>query len=301
MQLLYKRQTLIKSISLMGAMAAINIVFSFLTNFVPFLAVLLIIFLPLTSAVVEVCCKDRYFPIYALATIGLSIVVTLSSFDFTLFYVVPSIVTGYVFGLVSKKNLPNFLAIFIASVIQTGLSFAFIPLIKLITERDLIQDIARIFNISDRTYFDNLLILIFFLVALVQTILSFIVVHNELEKMGQKSDKGKSYELITDCASIVSCVAMIGFAFVYLPIAYICLGFAWYFAVFSIYYAIINKQKWLAISMGASFLITLFLYAAFNTKLQKGYELLLLGITPTLISLLSISFYFLKKQKTEIK
>lgn len=285
----------------MGAMAAINVIFSLLTNFVPFLAVLLIIFLPLTSAVVEVCCKDRYFPIYALATIGLSIVVSLSSFDFTLFYVVPSIVTGYVFGLISKKNLPNYLAIFIAAFIQTELSFAFIPLIRLITERDLIQDLIRIFNITNRTYFDNLIILVFFIVALIQTFLSFIIVHNELEKMGQKNDSTKSYELAASCAAIFSCLAIIGFYFIYIPISFVCLGFAMYFAGFSVYYAAKKGQKLLLILMGVSLLINIFMYAALNSKLQTGSELLLIGITPVLISLLSMLFYFLKKQNSKIK
>lgn len=301
MSLLYKRNSLIKTICLMASMAAINIVLSFLTNVVPFLALLLVIFLPLTSSVVEVCCKDRYFPIYALATIGLSIVVSLSSFDFTLFYVVPSIITGYVFGLASKRGLPHFLAIFVAAVIQTELSFAFIPLLKLITERDLILDLVRIFNITDRTYFDNLIVLIFFLVAVAQTFLSFIVVNNELQKMGSKTENDDTHELATSFSALISCLGMIGFYFLYVPISYVCMGFAWYFAAFTVFFAIKERQKLACIFMGCSLLATIFLYAALNRKMPTGNELLLLGIVPVLISCISILFYFLKKQNSKIK
>ena len=66
--------------------------------------------------------------------------------DFTLFYLVPSIIAGYIFGLMSKKGISSFWAIFVAAVIQTGLSFAFIPLTTLITEInfiDLLKDLLK--------------------------------------------------------------------------------------------------------------------------------------------------------------
>ena len=166
----------------MSFFVAINVICSFLTTIIPVVSIVLIIFLPLTYAVVEINCKDRWFPIYAFATIGLSIVVTLSSIDFTIFYIVPSIFTGYIFGLFTKKQLPSMYAIFFATAIQTALSFAFIPLIELITGSNLIDVFVKIFRISDRFWFDNLLLLVFFVVALMQVILSFIVVSNELRK-----------------------------------------------------------------------------------------------------------------------
>ena len=82
----YKKETLIRTICFMSFFVAINVLCSFLTTVLPLLSVILIIFLPLTSAMVEVLCKDRWFPIYAIATIGLSIVVSLSSIDFTIFF-----------------------------------------------------------------------------------------------------------------------------------------------------------------------------------------------------------------------
>ena len=162
MSSVYKKETLIRTISFMSFFVAINVICSFLTTIIPVVSTILIIFLPLTSAVVEVNCKDRWFPIYAFATIGLSIVVTLSSIDFTIFYIVPSIFTGYIFGLFTKKNLSSMYAIFFATIIQTALSFAFIPLIEIITGSNLLDVFVKIFRISDRFWFDKLVLLIFF-------------------------------------------------------------------------------------------------------------------------------------------
>lgn len=297
MALFSKKETLIRSMPLMAMMAAINVIFSLFTAFVPLLSVILIIFIPLTSTLVEVYCKDRYFPIYAIATLGLSVVVSLSAIDFTLFYLIPSIVTGYVFGLMAKKNFPSLWGILIASILQTGISFAFIPLIQLITEHNLIEDIIKILNVTDRTYFNNLLILMFFVVSLIQTILSFIVVNNELRKFGVKNDNEKDWRLPVSLATILSSGIAVGLYFVYVPISLLCVGFAWYFAVFSLIFEITRKQKISTIIMASMLLVNLFAFAGLNQFVEKGSEFILLGIAPLCISLISLGFYFLKKQK----
>lgn len=292
-----KKETLIRSIPLMAMMAAINVIFSLFTTFIPFLSVILIIFIPLTSTLVEIYCKDRYFPIYAIATLGLSICVSLSAIDFTLFYLIPSIITGYVFGLMAKKNFPNLWGIFTASVLQTAISFAFIPLIQLITEHNLIDDIKTMLKVGDSIYFNNLIIVLFFAVSLVQTLLSYIVVSNEIKKFGIENKENKDWRLPVSFASIASIILSIILSFFYMPISLICTGFAWYFATFCAIFEIKNKNKISVILMLTTLLINLFLFALLNQRFAKGNELILFGIAPLLISIISIAFYFLKKQK----
>ena len=69
----------------MAIFAAINIVLTLIANFVPFVTVFLVIFLPLTSAIVEVACKDKYFPIYGFGTLGLCIAVSFWNLDSVIF------------------------------------------------------------------------------------------------------------------------------------------------------------------------------------------------------------------------
>jgi len=279
----------------MAFFVAINVICSFLTNTLPLLSIILIIFLPLTSAVVEVNCKDRWFPIYAFATIGLSIVVTLSSIDFTLFYVVPSIFTGYIFGLFAKKHLPSMYAIFFASIIQTILSFAFIPIIELITEKNLIDVFVEIFRISDVFWFNTLLLLIFFIVALMQTILSYIVVENELKKFTHESTWRVYQNNVACFSSLAATILSVIFGFFYVPMSLLFVGISIYFSVFVVIAEVCAKNKVALIADGVILFVSLLLYALLNKFFSSGAELILLTIAPTLISVLSISYSFLKK------
>ena len=291
----YKKQTLIRTISFMAFFVAINVVCSFLTVVLPLLGLILIILLPLTSAVVEVYCKDRWFPIYAFATIGLSIVVTLSSIDFTIFYVVPSIFTGYIFGLFAKKHLPSMYAIFIATIIQTLLSFAFIPLIELITGTNLIMSFAKILRISDIFLFKSLILLIFFIVSLIQTILSFIVVKNELTKITQETLWTSIQEKVSSYSALAGCFLAIGMLFIYVPVCYLLVGVSFYFAVFVIIEMFKNNNRLGLILASISLFAELLLFALLNRYFSDGKEFILLLIAQFMISMYSICCSFLKK------
>ena len=297
MSSVYKKETLIRTISFMSFFVAINVICSFLTTVVPILGIILIIFLPLTSAVVEVNCKDRWFPIYAFATIGLSIVVTLSSIDFTIFYIVPSIFTGYIFGLFSKKKLPAMYAIFFATVIQTGLSFAFIPLIQLITGSNLFDVFIKIFRISNKFWFDTLILLIFFVVALMQVVLSFIVVTNELKKFSPEMMQNHTQTQIASFSSLWAAILAAGFAFFYLPGSLLFVGISFYFAVFVVIDEVYFKNKIALILDGVFAFATLLLYALLNKYFLEGTDLVLLCITPVFVSIFSIFHSFLKKSR----
>ena len=281
----------------MSFFVAINVICSFLTTVAPILSIGLIIFLPLTSAVVEVLCNDRWFPIYALATIGLSIVVSLSSIDFTIFYVVPSIFTGYIFGLFSKRNLPAMFAIFFATVIQTALSFAFIPLLQLITGSNLIDVFAKIFGIFNTFWLNNLILLIFFAVALIQIILSFIIVKNELEKFGQETTWKLDKVNFSNIAVVSSIVLSVVFSFFYLPGMFLLIGFSYYFAVFVVASQVKIEKKPCLILDGAYVFVGILLYALLNKFIKDEIEFLLMLIPVFLISLTSILDSFLKKSK----
>ena len=292
-----KKETLIRTICFMSFFVAINVICSFLTTVLPLLSIALIIFLPLTSAVVEVLCKDRWFLIYAFATIGLSIVVSLQSIDFTLFYIVPSIFTGYIFGLCAKRHIPSMFAIFIASLIQTGLSFAFIPLIKLITDQNILDVFVKIFGISDRFWFENLILLIFFIVALMQVTLSYIVVNNELKKFIEPEEFKVNQKLIASYSSLTAVLVSVILVFFSIPVCFLYIAFAFYFLVFIIIEHFKEKSKLQLIFDGISLFITILLYAALNKFFSSGKDFILLLITPGLISISSILHSFLKKSK----
>ena len=291
----YKRQTLIRTICFMAFFVAINVICSFMTTLLPLFSAFLIIFLPLTSTIVEINCKDRWFPIYAIATVGLSIVVTLSSIDITLFYVVPSIFTGYIFGLFAKRDLPKMYAIFLSTILQTLLSYMFIPLLNLIADIDLIDLFAKMFRISDIFLFKTTILLLFFLLSLVQIVLSFIVVENELKKFNQHFEELKNEEQIAGYSSIGCSLLAVIFSFIYLPLTYLFVGFSFFFATFVIFnQAKVNKVLPLILD-AVSLFIGLLLFALLNNLFDIGYSFTLLAIPTFLIGITSMLYSFLKK------
>ena len=293
----YKRQTLIRAISFSALFVAINVLCSFLAMAIPVVGFILIIFLPLTSALVEINIKDRWFPIYALATIGLSIVATLSSIDFTLFYIVPSIFTGYIFGLSMKRGIPNLLAIFIAALIQTILSFAFVKLLNLITSIDIIAIFAKILGISNIFLFNSFVFVFFFVVGLIQVILSFIVVVNELPKFGVKQNVKINEQFVSFVSIGVSIILSGLFALFYMPLSLLFIIFTFYFAAFTLFYQFRNRNKISLIIDGAGLFIQILLFALLNQMIEGLYVFLLLLVWPFIIFCVSIFHYFLKKSK----
>ena len=293
-----KSDSLIHAICLMAFCAAINIVCSLLNLFVPLAGVFLVILLPLTSAIVEANFEERYFPIYAIATIGLSMAVTPSTFDFTLFYIVPSMLTGFVFGFAEKRGIPDRFAIFVASAVQTIVSLLFVPVIEFITERNIIDDLAEIFGISNRFFYDNAIFLIFFIFSLAQIILSFIVINEEMKKFGFVEKKDIKYQdLITPGACILAAIIGPEFVNTFMTVTYAFVGVCYYFATFVVIDQIKAKEKTFLIIDGSILLAQIFLYAGVNQFITDGKDFLLFIFAPVIISCVSIVHYFLKKPK----
>lgn len=297
MNLLKKRETIVQNIALMAIMAAINVVVSLIAGISVIASTFLIIILPLTSAIVEISCKGRYFPIYALATIGLSCVLTLWNLDITLFYVVPSIVTGFIFGYISKKSIHYTWGVIIAALLQTVLSLAFIPLLNLLFQIDFIGNLLKIFKISDQQIGNIFLIVAFFGISLIQVILSYIVVSNEVKKFEDKEQPDHiDYKMFNGIGALLG-LTTIGFSFLSLPVAYLTAMVTFYFGIMSVVQSIIEKKISILIFDGALTIVTVFLVAIFYTSMPTNSGMLLTAIAPTCICLLSFIFYFLKKQK----
>ena len=154
MQFFKKRETLVQNISYMALMAAINVVFVLLTTFIPYLFFLIVFVLPLTSTIVMLFCKKRYFIIYALATLSLCLLITISNIGDTLFYVLPSIITGAVFGLMLERGINNTWIIIINTMIQAIITYASFPIISLFTGINVIDAFVNLFKLGDFKYID---------------------------------------------------------------------------------------------------------------------------------------------------
>ena len=276
-------------------MAAINVIFVLLTTLVPFLVFLIVFVLPLTSTIVTLHCKKRYFPIYAVATIGLCMLCTIWKIDDTIFYVIPSIISGFVFGFLVERKIPSFWIILSATLIQIGFTYASIPLIKVMTGRDIIQDFATVFLIKDFIYLDYVTPCFIFFLALAQEILAFVIIREELPKFGYALEEPRNVPLSLALSIGTSIVLVIVFAFVYGPLAYLFTLIGLFLTIYAITYLIIQNKIIIYILLGASLLVSFFLFAVFYSMVKAPLGLLFINILFFIVSIIVLFNNYLVK------
>lgn len=291
-----KRETITQNIAYMGIMAAINVAFVLVATLLPFLLFILVFVLPLTSVIVTVFCKKRYYLIYAVSTLILCCLVTsYSSISDTLFYVLPSLITGFIFGTLIEKQIPSILIIAITTFIQGMFSYASIRLIELIYGRNIIIDFATIFNLQNYPYLYYIVPIFIFVLALVQQSISYIVIINELPKFGINENDNKNIEIYAICCTFLMSILSLIFAFVAPTISYPLMLGSMLFGIFQAVYLLSQKKKWLFISIGSLFIFSIIFTLAIYSYIPKPLGFLtfqIFFISITIINL--INKYLLK-------
>lgn len=184
MSIFKKRETPIQNIAYMSIMAAINVIFVLLSNILPLLLFLLIFLLPLTSAIVTLYCKKRYYPIYFITTLALCILV---SFGFTIFdtliYVFPSLITGFIFGVSFEKNVPGIMIIVGNTIIQFLLSIlTFYVLGYIITNLNMMNVLINAFGLKDFPYKDTFTLIFLYVISMIQITLTYMFIKLQIKR-----------------------------------------------------------------------------------------------------------------------
>lgn len=272
-----KRETLVQNIAFMAIMAAINVVFVLLTTLVPFLVFLIIFVLPLTSTMVTLVCKKRYFVIYAISTIALCMITTMWKIDDTIFYVIPSIITGFTFGIMSEKGIPAPWIILSNTILQVGLNFASVPLIQLMFNRNIITDFATVFGVANFTYLDTLALCFIFVISLIQMIFSYMVSKEEIQKLGFsfKPFSGKHPSFLIGLGTMQ--ILTIIFSFIYTPIACLATLISLFFTAVMLVPLLLEKKKWIYVSLISLLIVTFFLFGGLYSYIPAPNGILLVN------------------------
>lgn len=283
-----KKETLVQNIAYMGIMAAINVVFVLLTTFVPILFVLIVFVLPLTSTVVALHCEKKYFPIYALATIALCLICTIWKIDDTIFYVIPSIITGFVFAILVEKGLSAPWIILSTVIIQVIFTYLSIPLITLITGRSIVETFAVAFGVKDFPYLDYLVPCFIFTMSFLQSVLSFIIINEEIKKFGfELAPTNFNSWFFSTGIGVCGTFALI-FALTYRPLSFIFILGIVYFGVLLMVGLIGAQKNWIYIALVGSFIISIFLFAIIYPHMPAPLGLLLVSIYFVFVGIISI-------------
>lgn len=290
MQVFKKQDSLIKNIAYMGLMTAVNVIFVILTYFIPFLLFVLVFTLPLCSAIITYYCKKMYFPLYVIAVGTICFLIDPAD---TLFYVIPSLLTGFVFGISIEFKIPSIFILVFATLMQFGISLLTIPLINYVSQRDIVNDLATMFHLSNYQYLSYVKYSFIFFVSFAQIIITYLVMYSELEKFGLKINVLSKWKIIPSIMAISLSILIIPFAFLVPELSYILLYIATIFAFDSLVYFDYSKVKLMVIEFGISAFAIIFFFAGLYRLIPTPLGLLLLGILPLIIGVLGIVNYAL--------
>lgn len=304
MSIFKKKETLIQNITYMAVMAAINVVFVLMTTFVPVLMFLIIFVLPLTSTIVTLFCKKRYFPIYAFATVGLCMLVTFWNISDTLFYVIPSIISGFLFGIMIIYKIHSLWVIFASSIIQLMFTYLMMPITKFLTGIDIVNVFSSAFGVNNFIYLSYLIPSFIFFLSLVQSSFSYIVIKEELPKFNYQFKDHSLYLWSSYIALLLSSICVLVFAFFNGPIAFLFMMILIYFAIFIITNSIANGNKVVWICLPIVGFIGVLVYASLYKLVASPINYLLISIIFILLALVGFIFdiyKFEKKKREKIK
>ena len=289
-----EKETLLQNMAFMGIMAALNVLLATLGAFFPVAGVFIMIFLPFFSAVTALICKWRYYPIYAVATIGVSICATLWHTEFTIFYLIPSVITGFIFGLCFRLKLSGTYSLLLTSLIQLSLTYIALPIIQAIYGTNLIQTFLTLFQLDGN---ENALIIVpsfIYLLSLAQMLLSYIVLSNEIKKF--TDDEANQNGVLIKCIGLALAILVIPFVFNFVSLSYLLMFVSLFISVSVLIDTIFKKNKieiiFTSIFLGLGFILVFALYSV----VKMPYAFLLINTSNILLFTFSL-LYNLKRER----
>ncbi|MFA5235313.1 MAG: hypothetical protein WC399_00455 [Bacilli bacterium] len=282
-----------KTITYMALMAALNVLFAFVATFVPMAGLFLVIALPLASALVALRVELRYYPIYFVATLGLCLVVTLQQLETTIFYVFPSLILGFAYGLLYRFKMSDGVILIVSSIVQLGLLYLTVVLIDAIFEIDFIASIQALMQLGSSGEANVVMPAFLYVISLAQTIITYMIIGPEIEKVMAATAHRPMVTPWLFLFGLVLTSTIIPLGWLLPGLSYILLGPALLIAGLALYQLIDEHRFGWVGAAGIWFLLSVFLMAILYPLLEKKLTLLLVSLTPLgLIAIKNLQLVF---------
>lgn len=227
----WKRTTPLQNIAFISMMAAINGALSLLLSFVPYSTVVAIIVLPIINALGVYLVDKKWLIAYIITSTLVPFLVTMFDVSTTLFYITPSIISGFIYGALSKLKLPTCLTILGSTIWVLASTYLSLPIIKGMYGIDMIPAVVSTLGLKP---FANVLIPSFiFAFSWASTSISHFLITFSYEKVGFETKEWAwekyAYPILAISFGLLSLIAT-NFS---LEFAYISLALSLYFVAFS--------------------------------------------------------------------
>lgn len=294
MEILKRRETPLQNLAYIGIMAAINIVFVLFCEFVPFLLFLFIFILSLASSIVAIYCEAKYIPIYMIVTALLCCFINLGD---TLFYIIPTLISGSIFGFCVKKKLSPISIIFITILVQILATYPCLGIYKAIYEIDLIPNMIALIGLADAPHQDYLTVLFMMIIAASQTVITYITNSYQFEKLHIEIKKDKNDSKMILIILLLLSLFVLIFRFIYGPIAILALLFSVSISLYQTVQIFISKNKNISIFLSIIFVLIFVLTLIFKSFIEPPLGWLILEFYPLIIG----GYLLIEEIKNEIR
>jgi hypothetical protein len=278
MKFLHQRKGAAQNLAFLGLMCALNAVVATLSTLVPLSSLFVIIFLPLVSSLTVILCEDKYTLVYVIAAIALSLSVTAYDITATLFYIIPAIIVGALYGFLLKKGFPTAYLIFVAALLEMALNYAALPLIQLMTGKDFLATLVGLLGLGSDAFVPKLYPTLIFAYSLMEVVLSHLVTSSVITTLKIETPNYNGLTWIYEILAISFSICAIGVGFAEISWAYWCLSAGLYFLVFSLLTYIRKLPVWTYILLGVMGAAGWVLFACLYSLMGVQAGLLLLGL-----------------------
>ena len=295
MKLFSKKEKLVENIALFGLMVAINVIFVLISTFVPFFLFILVFLLSFSSAIVTLLCKKRYFILYVIATLSICMVINISD---ALFFVLPAIISGFIFSICAEKNIPTTITLFLSTIVQIAFTYLSYYLINLIFKVSVIDTFFILFKLTDFEYKSYLIAPFIFLISLGQIIFSYIIIETQIKKLGYEDINTSNNYFFNIIGILISIGFTILSVFFYKDFFLLFLCFAMWFSISETINLLIKNEPIIYVCVGMEVLVSILCYACFYKFLSAPNHLILLetfGLQTVIVSLILEKVFLSKK------
>ena len=166
------RQRPVEIIAFMAIFAALDAVLALLAAFFPGSTIFLLLLIPASSALIALLCPGQWIPIFVLSAFGVCMASSAWNFQATLFYVLPSLIVGGLYGFLFRKRTPSSYLLFGVSLLQFLLFTLSLYLLKLIYEVDVFSLLLSAVGKAENDYTSHVFPLFCLAYSLAQMVLT---------------------------------------------------------------------------------------------------------------------------------
>lgn len=176
MSLLEKNPSPSKAVALMGIAAAISAILTLVGSFFPLSALFLMLFLPALSSIIGRLVPGKWSPVYIVAASLLCFGVSFHDFSTALFYAIPAIVSGTLYGLSTRFPIDNPFRLFFLALLRFGLNYLGLLLSRAVFGLDFLSTLTAILRLSESAFFHAILPALVLAYSILEAGLAYLVI-----------------------------------------------------------------------------------------------------------------------------